>query len=141
MPVTDLKFSRSFMHSPETTQEVVNNELWQIHILASHGLSAHAHVPPMRQSLSRQLPDKTFYLSRPMPLHGLRSTNLPGESTRYRSLSSLPTAQTLLHGHEKHRISLDTCRGQRIKRLAHICRLCIFLNPDCKKALQQHYRF
>lgn len=83
------------------------------------------------------LSGKTLYLSRPIFLHGLRSTNISREPSRYRSMPSLPTAQTLSHGHEKRRISFDTRRGQRTKRLAHICRFCIFLNPDCRKALQQ----
>jgi len=137
MSVTDLKFYWSFHHSPETTQEVLDNELWQTDIFSSHGLSAFAHFPPMRQPLSRQSSDKTFYLSRPIFLHGLRSTNLSGEPPRYRSMSPIPTTQTLSHGHGKYRITFDTCRGQRTARLAHICRLCILVNTDCQKTLQR----
>jgi len=137
MPVTDLKFYWSFQHSSETTQEVRDNELRQTDFFASHGPSAFAYFPPMRQSLSRQLSDKTFYMPRPIFLHGLRSTDLSGEPTRYRSMSSSPAAQTIPHGHEKRRSKVDTCRGQRTAKLAYICRLCIFLNPDCQKTLQR----
>lgn len=59
MPVTDLKFYWSFQHSCEPTQEVRDNELRQTDFFSSHGPSAFAYVPPMRQSLSRQLSDKT----------------------------------------------------------------------------------
>lgn len=137
MSVTDLKFYRSFRQSPETFQEVLDNEFRQTNIFSSHGLFASSHIPPMRQSLSRQLPDKTFHLSRPVLLHGFCSTDLSGKPPRYRSMSPLPAAQTLSHGHEKHRIPLDSCRGQRTKRLAHICRLRLFSNPDCQKTIQQ----
>src|SRR5271169_4222804 len=52
-------------------------------------------------------------------------------------MPSVPAAQTLSHGHEKHRSTVDTGRSQRTARLAHICRLCILLNPDRQKTLRR----
>ena len=137
MPVIDLKFYWSFHHSSEATQEVQDNELRQTYFFSSYGPSAFAYVPPMRQSLSRQLSDKTLYLSRPISLHGLRSADLSGQPPRYRGVSSSPAAQTVSHGNEKHRGAFDSCRGQRTASLAHIFRLCIFLNPYRQKTLQR----
>src|SRR5262245_57576182 len=52
------------------------DELWQTGVRASHAAFAADHVSPLRRALWRSAQGQELFLSRPIPLHGVRSTDL-----------------------------------------------------------------
>jgi len=58
-------------------------------------LSSRTGIQQMRSSLSRRIPHSNLFLFRSIPLHGLRSTDLSGESSRHRNMPAGHAAQAL----------------------------------------------
>jgi len=123
MTVTDLNFIEHIRHSFGISPEVTTNEYRQANILRSHGFSASTHVSPLCCTLLRQLPGKKFCLPRSISLHVFRTTDISGKPSRYRSVPSGATRQTLPHGYQRQRVPLNTGRCQRATELAYLCRL------------------
>jgi len=144
VPVTDLKYFQPVCHRSGNTRKEMTHVHWQADIFTSHRLHAPAYIPTLCFPLSGEQQCQKFQLPRPISMHGLCSTDISGESPRYRSMSSSTTTETIPYGHSRHRSPIKSCRRQRTERLAHICRPCPFINNHCSNALQQRtirYRF
>src|SRR6185503_12703830 len=77
------------------------HELEQIGIRASDRAFAPHDVSSLRRALWRSAQGQKLFLSRPVPLHGLRSTDLPRELARHRSVFARATEKALPHGHQE----------------------------------------
>jgi len=135
--VTDLKYFQPIRHRSGNTRKEMTHVHWQADIFTSHGLHAPAYISTLCYPISGKQQRQKFHLSRSISLHGLCSADVSGESPRYRSMSSSTTTETVSHGHSGHGGPIKSCRCQRDKRLAHICRSCPFIDHNCSKALQQ----
>jgi hypothetical protein len=100
------------------------DELGQTGVRASHTAFAADHVSPLRDALWRSAQGQELFLSRPIPLHGIRSTDLSRQFARHRSLPARATEQALPHGHQEPGFAQHSGRCQRESRLAHLCGLC-----------------
>lgn len=89
--------------------------------LADYGLHAATDFSPVRSQIPRRFQYKKVFLPRPIFMHGLRSTHLPGKSSRYRSVSSFSKQKALPYGHSWQCGQIHSCRGQRKPRLAYLC--------------------
>ena len=79
MTVFDLKSTVYFGHSYSfVRQKGMVNEYGSHCLYTTDGLPAEARVRQMRPAVSRQLSSKNVLMSRSIPLHGVRSTHLPG---------------------------------------------------------------
>lgn len=140
-PVTDLKNIQPVRHRSGDTRKEKPDVYWQADIFTSHGLHAPAHLSSLCYPLSREQQRQNFHLSRPISLHGLCSTDISGESPRYRSMSSSTAAETVPHGHSRHSRKVKSCRCKRTERLAHICRSRPFIDHHRSRSLQQAFEF
>ncbi len=89
----------------------------------AHGFPALDDVRPVRRALRRRQGRSRADVRGTVPGHGLRSTDLPREPARYRSMSVGPGCQALSHGLSRADSAFDAGRCQRVARLAHPCRL------------------
>ena len=71
------------------------DERWTNDLFATHGLSATRHVSSMRATLQRPSQNQNILLSRSISRHGLRPTDRPRISARYRSLFANVWPKTL----------------------------------------------
>ena len=136
-PVTDLKNIQPVSHRSGDIGKEMTYVHWQADIFTGHGLHAPAHLSTLCYPLSREQQRSNFYLSRPISLHGLCSTDISGESPRYRSMSSSTTTETVSHGYSRHSRKVKSCRCKRTKRLAYICRSRPFLDHLGSCSIQQ----
>jgi len=136
-PVTDLKYFQPVRHRSGDARKETTHVYWQADIFTSHGLHAPAHLSTLCYSLSREQQHQNFHLSRPISLHGLCSTDISGESPRYRSMSSSTTTEAVPHGHSRHSRKVKSCRCKRTERLAHICRSRPFIDHLSTCSIQQ----
>src|SRR5262244_1444978 len=83
------------------------DELWQTGVRASHAAFAADHVSPLRRALWRSAQGQELFLSRPIPLHGVRSTDLSRQFARHRSVPAR-TSGKLYHMGIKSRVSRST---------------------------------
>ena len=135
--VTDLKFLQPVRHRFGSTRKEMTHVHWQTGIFTGHGLRAPAHISTLRYPISGKQQCPKFQLSRPISLHGLRSTDLSRESPRYRSMPSSPTTEVIPHGYSRYRGKIKSCRCQRAQGLAYICRSRPFIDHHSPHALQQ----
>jgi hypothetical protein len=135
--VTDLKFFEPVRHRFGNTRKEMTHVHWQTGIFTGHGLHASAHISTLRYPISGKQQRQKFQLSRPISLHGLRSTDLSRESPRYRSMPSSPTTEVIPHGYPRHRGQIKSRRCQRAEGLAYICRSRPFIDHHSPRALQQ----
>ena len=135
--VTDLKYFQPVRHRFGNTRKEMTHVHWQAGIFTGHGLHAPAHISTLRYPISGKQQRQKFHLSRPISLHGLCSTDLSGESPRYRSMSSSPTTEVVPHGYSRHRGKVKSRRCQRTEGLAYICRSRPFIDHHGPHALQQ----
>src|SRR3990172_666965 len=126
--VTDLKNIQPVRHRSGDIRKETTHVHWQADIFTSHGLHAPAHISTLCYPLSREQQRQNFHLSRPISLHGLCSTDISGESPRYRSMSSSTTTETVPHGHSRHSRKVKSCRCKRTERLANIFRSRSFID-------------
>ena len=89
----------------------------------------HTHISTLCSKIQRQPQDQILQMSRPIPLHGIRPTDLQRKSQRYRSMSSSTTKETLSHGHSEQCISKHIIQRQQSTRLANLRRLCSIPHP------------
>src|SRR5262245_49881856 len=76
------------------------DELGQTGVRESHAAFAADYVSPLRDALWRSAQGQELFLSRPIPLHGIRSIDLSRQFARHRSLLARATEQALPHGHQ-----------------------------------------
>lgn len=136
-PVTDLKYFQPVRHSSGDTREEMTRVYWQPDIFTSNELHAPAYISTLCCPLSGKQQRQKLHLSRPISLHVFCSTDVSGESPRYRSMSPSTTTEIVSHGHSRDCSPIKSCRRQRAERLAYICRSRPFLDKHRTKALQQ----
>src|SRR5512141_1048279 len=95
----DLKFLPAICHPARSTLAGGLDESRQTGVRASHRALATHDVSPMRGALRRRLQSEKLFLSRPISLHGVCSTDLPRKLARHRSVPARPTAKALSHGY------------------------------------------
>src|SRR5262249_21721400 len=71
------------------------DELGQTGVRASHAAFAADHVSPLRRALWRSAQGQELFLSRPIPLHGVRSTDLSRQFARHRSVPARTSGQAV----------------------------------------------
>src|SRR5271167_5099773 len=98
--------------------------------LAVDAPSSADYVPPLRGSLCRRAQSQELLVSGPVSVHGLRATDLPGESARYRVESSSPSGEALLFGDSRQPLAQHNGQRQRDPRLAYL--------RELRRALDQH---
>ena len=96
-------------------------------ILAIDGHPATVRIHQVCRALPWQPQSSELLMLEPIPVHGLRTTDVSRESARHRDVSSRDAGQTLSHGHSG-RGTQHVGQRQQGARLAHLCRLCA--SPD-----------
>src|SRR6476619_3820635 len=95
----DLNYASSICDPARNSLVGGIDELGQTRVRANHAAFAADHVSPLRDALWRSAQGQELFLSRPIPLDGIRSTDLSRQFARYRSLPARATEQALSHGH------------------------------------------
>ena len=125
MNVFDFNFFSPIGHNPPITdRKGVTNALRANHFLSVNELSSETRIQQMCSPVSRRTPDSKFFVFRSIPLHGLRSTDLSGESSRHRNMPAGHAAQALSRRDPEQSLSKHIGRCQRKTGLAHLRRLC-----------------
>jgi Transposase DDE domain len=75
------------------------NAYWKAGVCPTDGLLATAHFPALRGQVPRTLSDTHLFAPRPIPVHGLRTTDLSGKLARHRDLPAGAFRQALPSGH------------------------------------------
>src|SRR4029077_19348975 len=96
------------------------DELGQTGVRASHAAFAVDHVSPLRDALWRSAQSQEFFLSRPIPLDGIRSIRRSRKVWRHHNLPARATEQVLSYGHQEPGFAQYSGRCQREPRLAHL---------------------
>ena len=136
MIIIDLKIYPFLCQFSGKTLEGSTHVHWTTDFLADYELHAAADFSPVRSQIPRQFQYKKVFLPRPIFMHGLRSTHLPGKSSRYRSVSSFSKQKALSYGHSWQCGQIHSCRGQRKSRLAYLCGIGSKSYCHSQKALQ-----
>jgi len=89
----------------------------------THGFPAMVDLRPVRCPLRRRQGHSRADMRGSVPDHGLRATDLPRESARYRSLPVGASHQALPHGVPARDQAVDAGRCQRNTGLAYPCRV------------------
>lgn len=108
-------------------------------IRSADGTYAAAHIPPLRGEVSRPLPDAHILLPRPVPVHGLRLTDLSRKPAGYRNLPEGAIGQVVPSGHPWRDRPQHTGGCQRKARLAHLPRFCAQPDPSCPQAPRREH--
>src|SRR5258706_4388845 len=97
----DLKHLPTICHPARNSLVGSTHEPEQIGVCANHAAFAAHDVSPLRGALWRYLQGQKFFLSRPIPLYDVRSTDLSRELARYRSVPARASGQAVSHGHQE----------------------------------------
>src|SRR6266849_6430115 len=116
----DLNSKRVQPMLPQLLRRRRADEFWQIDLCTTDGLSSGKSFSTLRQTLSRRLQTQKLLLLGPVPLHGLRATNLSREPTRHRSLSARATDQALSSRHSRSGLAQHLGPCELGARLAHL---------------------
>jgi hypothetical protein len=87
-------------------------------------------VPPLRGALCRRTQGQELLVSGPVPVHGLRTIDLPRESSRYRVEPSSPSGEALPFGDSRLRLAQHSGQCQCDARLAYL--------RELRRALDRH---
>jgi hypothetical protein len=129
--VFDFNFFFPIGHNlPITDRKGMANALRTNHFLSVNELSSQTRIQQMRSPISRRTLDSKLFVFRSIPLHGLRPTDLSGESSRYRNMPASHAAQALSRGDTEQSFSKHVGRCQRETGLAHLCRLRSGVDPN-----------
>ena len=79
-------------------------------------------IPAMRIQLSHAQKEQELYREGSVPLHGFRPTDIPGKSSRHRSVPSLPGKFALRDGHSRVGDSNQSRLRERVSGLACLFR-------------------
>ena len=90
---------------------------------ADYGFYAAANLSPVRVQIPGRLQSKDILMLRSVSMYGLRPDYPPGKSARYRDLPAISKQKAVPYGHSGKSFKVNSCRGQRKSRLAHICRI------------------
>src|SRR5262245_19586223 len=105
---------------PLTTRKGMAHAHRSLCLLPTDGLPAQGPVRPIRRAVSRQSTDSQLLLSRPIPVHGLRSIDLSREPAGHRDLSASDLPEALPCRLPRFDRSEHAGQGQRATRLAHL---------------------
>src|SRR6266436_3201666 len=119
----DLNYRRRFCDPAKYDFARMIDEPRPTGVRAIDAASSVDHVSPLRDTLCGRAESEVVLLPRSVPVHGIRTVDLPREPARYRSVSACPALQALS--------PRDSCDGgpqypgqcERGARLAHPCRL------------------
>jgi len=140
--VFDFNFVSPIGHnSPITDREGVTNAFRANHFLSAYELFPQIRIQQMRSPVPGRVSDSELLVFRSIPLHGLRSTDLSGESSRYRDMPSGHAVQALSRRVPRQSVSKHVGRCQRKTGLAYLRRLrsCVDRNGQkavCKRGLR-----
>ena len=95
----------------------------QVGVLASDGVSSVASVRYVRPSVRWRLQNQNVSLQQAIASHGLCSTDLPGEPSRYRNLFTSREGKTVSHGDSQRHLAQQPVECQPDTRLANLRRL------------------
>src|SRR5512143_1213292 len=94
--VFDFNFFSPIGHNlPITDREGVANAFRANHFLSAHELSPQTRIQQVRSPVPRRVSGSELFMFRSISLHGLCSTDLSGESSRYRNMPAGHAAQAL----------------------------------------------
>ena len=105
--------------------------------LTTDRLPAETRIRQMCSSVSRQLSDTNFLLSRPIPLYGLCSDNISAEPSGHRNLSASHAIQTIPLRHPRKNFSQHSGKSKRKQKLANLCRLRPSIDKHCSKLVRR----
>src|SRR4030043_466928 len=91
-------------------------------LLTTVRLSSPKTIRPMRSTISWQPSDKTIFLFRPMPVHGVCPDNVSPEPSRHRSLSSSHAAEALPLRLTREDVTQYVGQRKRLSRLENLRR-------------------
>lgn len=134
--VFDFNFFSPIGHNlPITDRKGVASALRANHFLSVDELFPETRIRQMSSPVSRRTSDSKLFVFRSIPLHGLRSTDLSGESSRYRNMPAGHAAQTLSCRGPEQSFSKHIGRCKRKTGLAHLRRLCSCVDPNRQRVV------
>src|SRR4030067_1219180 len=123
--VFDFNFFSPIGHNPPITdRKGVANALRANYFFPVDEFSSETRIQQMRSPVSRRTPHSKFFVFRSIPLHGLRSTDLSGKSSRHRNMPAGHASQALPRRDQGQSFSKHLGRCKRKTGLAHLRRLC-----------------
>src|SRR4030067_34530 len=140
--VFDFNFVSQIGHNlPISDRKGVTNAFRANHFLSAHELFPEARIQQMRSPVPRRVSDSELFVFRSIPLHGLRSTDLSGESSRHRNMLAGYAAQALSCRDQGQSFPKHVGRCKRKTGLAHLRRLCSCADREgqsviCKRGLR-----
>src|SRR5512136_2747063 len=140
--IFDFNFGSPIGHNfPIPDRKGVTNAFRANHFLSAHELFPRIRIQQMRSPVPRRVSDSELFMFRSIPLHGLCSTDLSGESSRYRNMPAGHAAQALSCRVPRQSFSKHVGRCQRKPGLAYLRRLrsCVDRNGQrvvCQRGLR-----
>src|SRR5689334_21112162 len=111
----------------------VRDERRQVRVCAVDAAPSAFDVPPLRATVPGRAQSQELLLLRPIPVYGLRTTDLSREPARYRGVSKSTTLQALsLRFSRKHDLAQYSGQCQCHSRLAHL--RSVRAATDCHRA-------
>src|SRR5215216_5611399 len=118
----DLNLHRSFCDSASSWLVEAFDEPRQVRFRAVDAAPSPFHFWSLRAVLQRRAQGQELLLLGPVPVYGLRTTDLSRKSARYRDLSQSTALQALSLGFSnKHDLAQHVGQCQCHARLAHLC--------------------
>ena len=108
----------------------VNRACRKTCLRSGHGTHTHENFPPLRTNIQRKPQDQIFQLPGSIPVHGICSVDLSGESQRDRDLPSSAKQEALSHGYTWRHCSQYIVQRQQGARLENLRRLCPSIDKD-----------
>src|SRR4030042_743295 len=135
--VFDFNFFSPIGHNPPIIdRKGVTNALRTNYFLPVDELSSETRIQQMCSPVSRGAPHSKFFVFRSIPLHGLCSTDLSGESSRHRDMPAGRAAQALSRRDQEQSFSKHVGRCQRKTGLAHLRRLCSCVDRNGQRVVR-----
>jgi hypothetical protein len=134
-------FFMQYSHSNFVQQKGMAYEYRRHCFFSTDGLSSHGRFPQMRFTIPRKRQGPEFFLSGPVPLHGICSTHFSGKPSGHRIVPSRNSKQALPHGNTRLYCAKYTCRCQRKSGLAYLRRFLTGIDPHgqiplCSRRIQ-----
>src|ERR1039457_201203 len=111
------------MVGPGITAWSLNDAYGKTDLRAAHGAFAADGIRALRCSVQRQPQGSEFHVHGPVPLHGVRATDVSREPAGHRSVFALADREALPHGYPWSGLAQYAGQCERHARLAHLRRL------------------
>ena len=102
----------------------------KVGVRAADDAPASEHISSLRRSLRWRPQGQTLLVSGSVVGDDVCATDVPRESSRYRSVSACAMREAVPHGHSRWHRTQYAGERQCGSRLAHLCRLCAALDRD-----------